>query len=109
MAVRAEWSNASRARRALFALSAAYWLAILLLIVISLTQAQGGYEAGRILGLYLGPLIIAIVIRMVYVLVSRGRPRPPIWSWWVLVIGAALGVALTFQRAAVDVSERAAR
>ena len=105
--MRAEWSNASFARRALFVVSAAYWLGIVLLLVISLTQAQGGYEAGRVLGFYLGPLIIAIVIRVVYVLVSRRRPRPPIWSWWVLVIGAALGVVLTLQRAAVDVADRA--
>jgi chromate transport protein ChrA len=91
----------------LFVVSAVYWIGILLLLVISLTQAQGGYEAGRNLGFYLGPLIIAMVVRVVYVLVSRRRPRPPIWSWWVLVIGAALGVVLTFQRAAVDVANRA--
>jgi hypothetical protein len=93
-------------RRTLFVVSAAYWLGILPLLGISLTQAQSGYEAGRIAGFYLGPLIIAIVIRVVYVVVSRRRPRPPIWSWWVLVIGAALGVLLTFQRAAVDVADR---
>lgn len=105
--MRAEWAGASLVRRTLFVLSAVYWIGILLLLVISLTQAQGGYEAGRILGFYLGPLIIAIVVRVVYALVSRRRPRPSIMSWWVLVIGAALGVVLTFQRAAVDVSDRA--
>ena len=105
--MRAEWSGASLARRALFVLSAVYWLGILALLIVSLTQAEGGYEAGQVVGFYASPLLISIVIRAVYALGSRRRPRPPIWSWWVLVIGAALGVVLTIQRAAIDVADRA--
>ena len=62
--MRAEWSEASLGRRALFVLSAVYWLGIVALLLVSLTHAAGGYEAGQVIGFYAGPLLIAIVIRV---------------------------------------------
>jgi hypothetical protein len=50
---------------------------------------------------------LAAVIRGGYVLLSRQRPRPRFWSWWLFVIGMVIGLLLAVQRAVVVVSERA--
>jgi uncharacterized membrane protein len=105
--VRAEWAEASIGRRVIFALSAAYWLGMLFLLVLALPSSDSGAAAGRIVGFYLSPLILAIIVRLGYVLFSRRRPRPPIVSWWVLVIGAALGLLLGLQRAVGTIADRA--
>ena len=106
--MREEWADAGIGRRILFALAALYWVAMLALLVIAAVNAGSSYEAGAALGFYFTPLLFAAVLRGAYVLFSRQRPRPRFWSWWLLVIGAALGLILTLQRAATAVAERAA-
>ena len=105
--MRAEWTEASIGRRVIFALAAAYWLGMLFLAVLALPSSDSGAEAGSIVGFYFSPLIIAFVVRIGYVVFSRRRPRPPVVSWWVLVIGAALGLLLGLQRAVATIADRA--
>lgn len=106
--MRAEWAEASVGRRILFALSGVYWGGMLVLLVLGVASGITGYEAGRLTGLYFAPLVLALVIRIGFVLLSRRRPRPRIISWWVLVIGALIGVVLALQRAVVLLADRAA-
>lgn len=105
--MRREWSEAGPSRRVVFVLAALYWLGQVAIFVANLPRADSGYEAGRLFGIVFGPLLFALVARGAYVVFSRRRPRPPLWSWWVLVIGALLSLILVFQRAAADVAEEA--
>ena len=91
----------------IFALSAAYWVGMLVLLALALPSSDGGREAGRIVGFFFTPLLFAIVLRVGYVLLSRRRPRPRVLSWWVLVIGAAIGLLLGLQRAVATIADRA--
>jgi amino acid transporter len=106
--MREEWAAAGHGKRILFGASALYWLAMVGLFVASLTSVRSSYDAGLALGFYFSPLLLAAVIRGAYVLLSRSRPRPRFRSWWLLVIGMALGIVATFQRAAEILAERAA-
>ena len=96
--MREEWASAGTGRRVLFGLAAAYWIGFVVLFVVAVASARNSYDAGVLLGFYFTPLVFAAVIRGVYVLLSRRRPRPRFWSWWLLVIGAALGLILAVQR-----------
>ena len=96
--MREEWAAAGLGRRILFVLAALYWIGMAILLVLGVASARSPYATGAIVGFYVAPLLIAAVVRGVYVLLSRRRPRPPFWSWWLLVIGAALGLILTIQR-----------
>lgn len=107
--MRAEWREASIGRRTVFALSAAYWAGMVVLAMLGLASAETGYEAGRIVGFYFTPVLIAVVIRVGYALLRwRRRPRSRIWSWWIWVIGAVIGLFLVLQRAVVTLADRAA-
>ena len=103
-----EWASAGWSRRLLFAVSALYWLLMLALFAANVLRADSGYQAGIVLGFYFTPLFLAAVIRAGYVLLSRRRPRPPFWSWWLFVTGAAIGVLVAVQRAVAIMAERAA-
>ena len=94
----AEWQEAGWGRRTVFVIAAVYWMAILALAVASMPAARSAAEITLVLGFYLVPLLYALIIRLVYVAVSSRRPRPRVRSWWVLVIGALLGILVTVAR-----------
>lgn len=106
--MRREWAEAGIGRRLMFGLAALYWIAMIALAVANVASAATGYDSGRILGFFFSPLLFAGVIRGIHVLLSRRRPRPRFWSWWILVIGMVIGLLLAVQRAAVALGERAA-
>lgn len=106
--MRHEWADAGVGRRVLFGMTAFYWIGIAALFVANVVSASGGYEAGRITGFFFTPLLFAALVRAAYVLLSRRRPRPRFWSWWLFVIGMAIGLVLAVQRAVVALAERAA-
>jgi 4-hydroxybenzoate polyprenyltransferase len=93
-----EWQEAGWGQRTVFVIAATYWMAMLALAVASLPAARSAAEITLVLGFYLVPLLYALVIRVAYVAVSRRRPRPRVRSWWVLVVGALLGILVTVAR-----------
>jgi hypothetical protein len=105
--MREEWAAAGLGRRAVFGLAGVYWVAMLVLFVLAALSGGSGYRAGVALGFYFTPLVLAAIVRGAYVLISRRRPRPRFWSWWILVIGMVIGLILAVQRAMVVVAERA--
>jgi 4-hydroxybenzoate polyprenyltransferase len=94
----AEWQDAGWGQRTVFVIAATYWMAMLALAVASLPAARSAAEITLVLGFYLVPLLYALVLRVAYVAVSRRRPRPRVRSWWVLVVGALLGILVTVAR-----------
>ena len=96
--MRTEWAETGAWSRSLFVIAAIYWTAMAVLFVLSLPVVRSGYELGLVFGFYFVPLAYALVIRVGYALLSRRRPRPRIRSWWVLVIGALLGLLITTAR-----------
>lgn len=99
--MRREWSEAGWWSRSLFAIGATYWAAMLALFVLSLPLARDVLEIGLVLGFYFVPLAYAVVVRGLYVALSRRRPRPRLRSWWLLVIGALLGILVTVARVTI--------
>ena len=99
--MRAEWDDAGWGLRTVFVIAALYWMAMLALAVASLPAARSAAEVTLVLGFYLVPLLYAVILRLAYVALSRRRPRPRIRSWWVLVIGALLGILVTVARITV--------
>lgn len=99
-----EWQEAGWGRRTLFVIAALYWLAMLGLAVISLPLARSVEEITLVLGFYLVPLLYALIVRLAFVALSSRRPRPRILSWWVLVIGALLGILVTVARITVPMA-----
>lgn len=97
----AEWAGAGTGRRTVFVIAALYWMVMLALAVASLPAVGSAAEVTLVLGFYLVPLLYALIIRLVYVAISSRRPRPRVWSWWVLVIGALLGILVTVARVTV--------
>jgi 4-hydroxybenzoate polyprenyltransferase len=93
-----EWQEAGWGQRTVFVIAAIYWMAMLALAVASLPAARSAAEITLVLGFYLVPLLYALGIRVAYVAVSRRRPRPRVRSWWVLVVGALLGILVTVAR-----------
>lgn len=100
----AEWQEAGWGRRTVFLIAAIYWMAMLALAIASLPAAGSAAEITLVLGFYLVPLVYAFIVRLVYVALSPRRPRPPVWSWWVLVIGALLGILVTVARMTVPLT-----
>jgi drug/metabolite transporter (DMT)-like permease len=96
--MRTEWAEAGTWSRSLFVIAAIYWAAMFVLFALSLPVARNGYEVGLVFGFYFVPLAYALLIRVGYALLSRRRPRPRIRSWWVLVVGALLGLLITAAR-----------
>ncbi len=105
--MRDEWAQAGLGRRMLFGLAAVYWIGVLVLFGAAVVTAGSAYESGLALGFYFTPLLFAAIGRGLYKLLSSRRPRPRFWSWWLLVIGAAIGLLLTIQRVAAAMAERA--
>jgi len=100
----AEWAEAGWGRRTVFVIAAAYWVAMLGLAVVSLPLARSAEEITLVLGFYLVPLVYALIVRVAFVAVSSRRPRPRVRSWWVLVIGALLGILVTVARITVPLA-----
>ena len=100
----AEWQEAGWGQRTVFVIAATYWMAMLALAVASLPAARSAAEITLVLGFYLVPLLYALVLRVAYVAVSRRRPRPRVRSWWVLVVGALLGILVTVARITVPMT-----
>jgi len=99
--MRAEWEAAGWGVRTVFAIAALYWLAMALLFLLSLRFVGSLGEIGVVGGFYFVPLFYAAIIRLVYSVLSRRDPPPRIWSWWLLVIGALLGMLITVARVAM--------
>lgn len=99
-----EWQEAGWGRRTVFVIAALYWVAMLGLAVISLPVARSAEEITVVLGFYLVPLLYALLVRAAFVALSARRPRPRVRSWWVLVIGALLGILVTVARITVPVA-----
>lgn len=100
--LREEWVDAGWASRTLFVTGGLYWLAMVAFFVVTVPAARSLAEVGLVLGFYFVPLFYAVVLRGAYVLVTRSRRRPPrLVSWWLLVIGALVGILFTVARAAV--------
>ena len=100
----AEWAEAGWGRRTVFVIATLYWVTMLGLAVISLPLARNAEELTLVLGFYLVPLLYALIIRVAFVALSSRRPRPRVRSWWVLVIGALLGILVTVARITVPVA-----
>jgi hypothetical protein len=100
----AEWAEAGWGRRTVFVIATLYWVTMLGLAVISLPLARSAEEITLVLGFYLVPLLYALIIRVAFVAFSSRRPRPRVRSWWVLVIGALLGILVTVARITVPVA-----
>ena len=100
----AEWQEAGWGQRTVFVIGALYWMAMLALAVASLPAARSAAEITLVLGFYLVPLLYAVIVRLAFVAISSRRPRPRIRSWWVLVIGALLGILVTAARITVPAS-----
>lgn len=62
----------------------------------------GATKTGKVLGAGVVPLVVAIVVRLLYVHVLRRRDSLPFWSPWVFAMAAVLGLFLT----AADARER---
>jgi amino acid permease len=105
--MRQEWSEAGPGQRIVFGLAAAYWLLIVVLAIAAIVNAGSGERAGFVLGTVLSPLLLALIARAAYAFLSRRRPRPRVWSWWILVIGAAISLVSEFGRVASDIADRA--
>lgn len=99
-----EWAEAGWGRRTVFVIASLYWVAMLGLAVLSLPLARSAEEITLVLGFYLVPLLYALIIRLVFVALSSRRPRPRVRSWWVLVIGALLGILVTVARITVPMT-----
>jgi hypothetical protein len=97
--MRSEWAAAGWGSRSGFALASLYWLAMLVLFLFSLRFANGAGELLEITGFYFVPLLYAGLIRGGLVLVT---PRRRFWSWWLLVIGALIGILVTIARIALS-------
>lgn len=100
----AEWQEAGWGRRTVFVIATFYWVAMLGLAVASLPLARSAEEVTLVLGFYLVPLLYALIIRLAFVALSARRPRPRVRSWWVLVIGALLGILVTVARITVPMA-----
>ena len=100
----AEWQDAGWGQRTVFVIAALYWMAMVALAAASLPAARSAAEVTLVIGFYLVPLLYAFLIRLVYVALSRQRPRPRIRSWWVLVTGALLGILVTVARITAPVA-----
>ena len=92
--MRQEWAAAGLGRRIVFSFVAIYWIGMGILTVLNLPYAEDARQAGQIIGFFFAPLIIAVVVRGAYVLLTRAR----FWSSWIFIIGAGLGLMLAFQR-----------
>lgn len=99
-----EWAEAGWGRRTVFVIAATYWMAMLALAIASLPAARSAAEITLVLGFYLVPLLYALIVRLAYVALSPRRPRPRLRSWWVLVIGALLGILVTVARTTVPMT-----
>lgn len=100
----AEWQEAGWGRRTVFVIAALYWMVMLALAVASLPGVGSAAEVTLVLGFYLVPLLYAFLLRAAFVALSARRPRPRLRSWWVLVIGALLGILITVARITVPMT-----
>ena len=100
--MRAEWEAAGWGSRTVFVIAALYWLAMALLFLLSLRFVGSLGEIGVVIGFYFVPLFYAAIIRLVSSVFSRRDPPPRIWSWWLFVIGALLGLLITVARVAMS-------
>lgn len=99
-----EWLEAGWGRRTVFVIAAVYWAAMLALAVASMPAARSAAEITLVFGFYLVPLLYGLIVRLVFMAFSSRRPRPRLWSWWVLVIGALLGILVTVARITVPMT-----
>jgi hypothetical protein len=99
-----EWQEAGWGQRTVFVIATLYWMVMLALAVASLPAARSAAETTLVLGFYLVPLVYALIVRLAFVALSSRRPRPRVWSWWVLVIGALLGILVTVARITVPMT-----
>lgn len=102
--MRSEWAEAGWGSRSLFVIAAIYWAAVAVLLLLSLPLARNANEIALVIGFYVVPLAYALAFRGIYVAFSRRRPRPRLWSWWLLVLGALLGILITVARVTIPSS-----
>jgi len=100
----AEWAEAGWGRRTVFVIAAIYWMTMVALAVATLPAARSAAEITLVIGFYLVPLLYALIVRLAFLAISSRRPRPRVRSWWVLVIGALLGILITAARVTVPAS-----
>lgn len=100
----AEWQDAGWGQRTVFVIAALYWMVMLALAIASLPAVGSAAEVTLVLGFYLVPLLYAFLLRAAYVALFPRRPRPRLRSWWVLVVGALLGILVTVARVSVPVT-----
>jgi hypothetical protein len=96
----AEWEEAGWGSRTAFVIAALYWAAMVALFLFSLRFAGTVGEIVEIAGFYFVPLVYAMVLRAASVAFLR-RSRG-FWSWWLLVIGAVVGILVTVSRVALS-------
>ncbi len=69
-------------------LLAGAWL--LYIAVVSIAQAPDAEAMGYVVGYLGGAVLIALVIRFIYVRIRSADARPRFWSPWIIVIAAVV-------------------
>src|SRR5215210_1106634 len=55
-------------------------------------DVSGAEQAGQVTGSLIGTLLIALLVRLVYVKLLRRKDRVGFWSPWIFVIAAVIGL-----------------
>lgn len=89
----------------LYVAPALVWL-LLSIPNAELPGESGAESAGRVVGAAVVPLLVALLLRALYVKVLARRRQRPVWSPWIFVIAAALALLVACGRVASREAER---